>query len=113
MRGNYYIQVQALNEPGVVVAQAWYSEAAIAAMHGVARVCIAVSGGWVFVWDAAKTSTGPIAGAVFGDTYWFPWEEATPLIEEGTLQAQAPKVAGIRDWFQEWVHRVASAWWRR
>lgn len=113
MRGSYLIQVQPLNETGVVVAQSWYFEAAHAAMHGIARVCVAPAGGWVFLWDQAKTQTGPIAGAVFGDTYWFPWEQP-PLIEEGTLQAQAaPKVAGIRDWFQEWIRSMAGAWWRR
>lgn len=132
-RGTFYLSIHPTGEPAAWVATSTFYAAALGCMHGIARISVNLAGGWVLVWDAAKPGA-PIAGAQFGDLYWFP-DEPVALIEEGTTKvagdldelvgvwqppelrdlwtAEQDSVGGTGDWFAEFVQRWASNWWRR
>ncbi len=115
-RGTFYLSIHPTGEPAAWIATATFYAAALGAMHGIARISVNVAGGWVLVWDAAKPGA-PIAGAQFGDLYWFP-DEPVALIEEGTTKVAGdlwntpPELGALWEpegWYGRLVCRVRAA----
>lgn len=110
-KGIYYVSLHPTGEPAQWVAVAFFPEAALATMQGIAMITATSQegqGGKLFTWDGSKLAQGPIAGVDFGGLNWWPEKPLSTLWVAGEALG-----ASVRDWFQEFMSQWAGNWWRR